>query len=87
MKCRIVVNATLLIALLPSCFAQTTSPPVPSSKSDSTAQTKQDKKTAKLNAKTTTNKPAKVATTPSQDASYALSHQNEAPKQSTTTPK
>jgi hypothetical protein len=84
------VSATLLIASLPSCFAQTAAPSSPPSKSDSAAQTKQekqDKKAAKANAKTTTNRPAKVATTPSQDAAYALSHQDEAPKQSSQPPK
>jgi hypothetical protein len=69
--------ATLLNVLATSCFAQTTAPATTTtaaSKSDSTTSTtKQDKKAAKTTAKAKTNKPAgKMATTPSQEAAYAL---------------
>jgi predicted DNA-binding WGR domain protein len=86
MKRRIILNATFLFAMLPSCFAQTATPATSTNKNDQKAQTKHDKKAAKANAKTT-NKPATVAVTPSQEAAYALSRSTDAPKQTPPPPK
>jgi hypothetical protein len=80
MKREIILNVTFLFVVLPACLAQTTTSAPSTNKTDSKLQTKQEKKAAKDNAKTT-KKPATVADAPSQEAAYALSRSSEAPKQ------